>query len=294
MRQSCSFGRSIKIAIGAGAAAVLLSWIVVPASAASSETSSVVSSSPDNWVVQTKQGQRSPDKRYFIEFRARSAADYGHMYVEYGMVNAHDEIVDSRIAGLHPTGDAANCYNCSLFNWTVGHVIFVPSDTGASDGDLEEKYVTARYRVWMDKAHYKELDTYIRKLQHDNPLWNALWNNCVDFGRRIAEHMGLKIPLFIWMEPKTFVDEMREMNGIKKEQLPLADAANPLRSTTLTAADRTPLPPPRPKLIPVSVTRPAPSNAAPSAKPKKQAAMQAPGEQAMASSATHGNNGSLH
>jgi hypothetical protein len=28
----------------------------------------------------------------------------------------------------------------------------VPSDTGATDGDLEDKYITSRYRVLMNKA----------------------------------------------------------------------------------------------------------------------------------------------
>jgi hypothetical protein len=145
-------------------------------------------------------------------------------------------------------------------------VIFVPSETGASDGDLEEKYVTARYRVWMDKAHYQELDAYIRKLQHDNPLWNALWNNCVEFGRSIAGHMGLKMPLFVWLEPKNFVTDLREMNGMKKEQLPLEDASNSLRDSE----SRTPLPPPRPNLLPAGNTQPAASNTKPAAEPKKQ------------------------
>jgi hypothetical protein len=192
------------------------------------------SNNDDHWIVRTKSSPRST-KRYFIEFRARSAASYGHMYVLYGRVNSRHEMVETRIAGLHPAGDAANCYNCSLFNWTIGHVIPVPSETGASDGDLEEKYVTARYRVWLDKAQYKAIDAYIRKLQADSPTWNALWNNCVDFGRDIAEHLGLKVPAFIWLEPKDFVTELRKMNGVAKEQLPLKDASNGLRSTTIRA-----------------------------------------------------------
>lgn len=239
MRFSRNSARGFAVLIGAGLVAVLLG-ISVPSAYA--QTSSIASS--EQWTVETNKARRPGNKPYFVEFRARAAASYGHMYVLYGRVNGRDEIVESRIAGLHPAGDSATCNNCSLINWAVGHVVFVPSETGASDGDLEEKYVTARYRVWMDRAHYKELDRYIRKLQADSPVWNALWNNCVGFGRNIAEHIGLKIPLLVWLEPKDFVTSLREMNGLTKEQLPLKDASSSGRSS----ASRTPpLPPQKPK-----------------------------------------------
>lgn len=266
MRVSCSWGRGAGLLIGASAALALLSFGAGPAKAAGEQTSTVKSSG-DHWVVETTKGRRPSNKRYFIEFRSRAAASYGHMYVLYGKVNGADQIISSRIAGLHPAGDKEDCFNCSVVNWTIGHFIPVPSETGASDGDLEEKYVTARYRVWMDYAHYKELDAYIRKLQKDNPTWNALWNNCVEFGRSIATHMGLKMPLFAWQEPQDFVTALREMNGMEKEQLPLKDAAT---GWSYTASRSPPLPPHRPKLEPVSAI-PAPSSetvsAAPSATP---------------------------
>ena len=158
------------------------------------------------------------------------------MYVLYGRVNGADQIVASRIAGLHPAGDARDCFNCSLFNWTVGHLIPVPSETGASDGDLEEKYVTARYRVWLTAAEFKKVDAFIRKQQADNPTWNALFNNCVGFGRTIADFMGLKVPAFVWLEPEDFVEGLREDNGLKHEQLPLKDAPTQAAAKTSAAA----------------------------------------------------------
>lgn len=161
--------------------------------------------------------------RYFVEFRSRAAASYGHMYVLHGQVNDRGEIVRSAIAGLHPAGDANDCINCSVITWTVGHIIFVPAETGASDGDLEEKYVTSRYRVMLDAAKYKKVAAYIKKLQAENPLWNALWRNCVSFGKDIAQFMDLRTPAFIWLEPKDFVDGLREMNGSGLQDT-LADA----------------------------------------------------------------------
>lgn len=163
-------------------------------------------------------------KPFFIEFRARSAASYGHMYVLYGRVNGRGEIVSSDIAGLHPAGDSSDCENCSVVSWTLGHVLFVPSETGASDGDLEEKYVSARYRVMVDAATFKKVSAYIGKLKAETPMWNALWRNCVSFGNNIAGQLDLKTPGFVWLTPKDYVEDLRELNGGKK-QGPLKFAA---------------------------------------------------------------------
>ena len=167
---------------------------------------------------------QSSYKPYFFEFRARSAASYGHMYVFYGQVNGRGEIIKSDIAGLHPAGDANNCDNCSVVTWTLGHLLFVPSETGASDGDLEEKYVTARYRVMVDAATYKKVSAHISKLKSEAQVWHALLRNCVSFGNDIAGSLGLKTPTFLWMEPKDYVEGLRDLNG-GKPQKPLRFAA---------------------------------------------------------------------
>src|SRR6202021_406773 len=95
----------------------------------------------------------SPSHRFFVEFRARNAASYGHMYVMYGEVNDRHEVINSEIAGFFPAGDSGKCVNCSVYYWTMGHVVPVPAEIGTSDGDLEEKYVLARYGVWADAPH---------------------------------------------------------------------------------------------------------------------------------------------
>jgi len=204
-------------------AAVWLGQLVAPAAA--QVVPAPAGATEEHWVAETAKRVRT-SRHYFIEFRGRSAATYGHMYVLYGRVNGSGEVVRSRIAGLHPAGDRADCVNCSLFNWTVGHMVPVPAETGASDGDLEEKYVTSRARVWLSYAQYKKLDAYIRQLQASNPTWNALWNNCVTFGREIATAAGLKTPPPFWMTPDAFVNSLASINGIDNtKQLPLRDAA---------------------------------------------------------------------
>lgn len=181
------------------------------------------------------------NKRYFVEFRGRSAATYGHLYIMFGELNARGEVIKSKIAGLYPAGDRQDCDNCSVANWTIGHVLFVPSGTTATDGDLEEKYVTARYRVMLDKAQYEKLVDYVAKFQADPPLWNALFKNCVSFGRDVADLLGLKVPAVMWvtpwLEPEQFVNELREMNGTESPQAPLKDAsAGPTKPETRAVA----------------------------------------------------------
>jgi len=179
-------------------------------------------------------GHYTPAKQYFVEFHARNAASYGHMYVMYGEVNDRQEIIRSEIAGFYPAGDRRDCLNCSVYNWTVGHVLPVPSEIGASDGDLEEQYVLARFRVWIDAAQYQRLVAYIRQRKAHITPWNAFFNNCVTFGRDVAVFMNLKVPFAIAaapsivMFPETLVNMLREANGVKKEQAPLKDASGSL------------------------------------------------------------------
>jgi hypothetical protein len=176
----------------------------------------------------------SRSKRFFVEFRARNAASYGHMYVMYGEVNERREIIRSEIAGLFPAGDGRDCENCSVYNWTVGHVVPVTSEIGVSDGDLEEQYVLARYRVWIDAAQYKSLVAYIKERKAHLAPWHAFLNNCVTFGRDVAVFLHLNVPPMtriapsVVMYPQTLVESIRDANGGPKDQGPLKDAPGSL------------------------------------------------------------------
>jgi hypothetical protein len=176
----------------------------------------------------------SPVRRYFVEFRARNAASYGHMYVMYGEANERHEVVRSEIAGFFPAGDRRDCLNCSVYNWTIGHVLPVPSEIGASDGDLEEQYVLARFRIWIDAAQYKRLVAYINARKANRGPWNAFLNNCVTFGRDVAVFLNVKMPLLaalppaVVMYPQQLVETIAQANGVYKDQGPLKDAAGSL------------------------------------------------------------------
>jgi hypothetical protein len=184
--------------------------------------------------VATYSNKYSPRYHFFVEFRARNAASYGHVYVMYGEANARHEVIRSGIAGLGPAGDRRDCLNCSVYNWTLGHVIPVPGEIGATDGDLEEQYVLARYRVWIDAAQYKRLVAYIKARKADKTQWHAMFNNCVMFGRDVAVSLNLNVPPFfdfsrgIVPNPKTAVEALRDANGGEIDQAPLKDAPGTL------------------------------------------------------------------
>lgn len=137
---------------------------------------------------------------YYVDFRARTAASYGHAFTWFG--KSSEKAVD--VAGLHPATD-------SVVPYIMGHVMWVKSETGASYGDLDEQYLTANYRVYMSEEDAQKVFAYIRKIQGSTPFWNATTTNCTWFIGRIATFMGLKIPLNIYY-PEDWVNELKKLN----------------------------------------------------------------------------------
>lgn len=140
---------------------------------------------------------------YYVDFRARTAATYGHAFIWYGKTSEKEV----EVAGLAPAGDE--------LPYILGHIIFVPSETGASYGDLDEQYLTASYRVYLNEADAKKVFAYIKHLQETSPLWNAATTNCTAFIGRIATFMGLNAPFHL-LKPEEYVNELRELNGGRK------------------------------------------------------------------------------
>jgi hypothetical protein len=152
------------------------------------------------------QAQPQRETTYYIEFRARSANSYGHTFASVGQLDASGNIATSEIVGLHPATE-------SPIPWMIGHVLPVPSETGASDGDTEERYWTARYRIRMNKQRYDDLMVFIRSHQASSPSWHAVFYNCNAFVGDIARHMGLKAPDNTMLFPKEYIEELATLNG---------------------------------------------------------------------------------
>jgi hypothetical protein len=141
---------------------------------------------------------------HFIEFRSRYALTYGHTYVIFGRADAKGNMVEREVAGLAPASPDAGPY-------VIGHFVPVPATTGETDGDLEEQYRSASWRVMLTDAEYNDAVAYIRKLQARTHLWEASVYNCNAFVGDIARHMGYKTP-GIWLRPQQFITDLREMN----------------------------------------------------------------------------------
>jgi hypothetical protein len=111
---------------------------------------------------------------YYVDFRSRTAASYGHAFVWFGKTSERQ----IEVAGLHPAGDT--------LPYMLGHLMFVPSETGASYGDLDVQYLTASYRVYLSEADAKKVFAHIKHLQATSPVWNAETTNCTAFIGQIA------------------------------------------------------------------------------------------------------------
>jgi hypothetical protein len=167
-------------------------------------SSAQVANGPDNASIGVgSQAVHKQTKSYFIEFRARAAQSYGHTFAVHGRVG--QKITADHVVGLHP-------FTESPIPWMAGHVILVPSETGASDGDTEDQYVIARYRLLLTEQEHRRLVAHMKQMQASSPLWHAVLYNCNAFVADIAKYMGLKTPSSTLLMPKDFITQLRELN----------------------------------------------------------------------------------
>jgi hypothetical protein len=164
---------------------------------------------PTATAMATPAAEASQGKPYYIEFRARSAQSYGHTFSIYGRLNANGQIVSKTVSGLHPATE-------SPVPWMIGHFVLVPSETGASDGDKEDQYVTARFRMNLSADEYKKVHGYIKSLEAKSPVWHAVLYNCNAYVGDIAKFMGMEVPSSTMLMPAAYINELRQLNINKK------------------------------------------------------------------------------
>ncbi|MEO0329714.1 MAG: hypothetical protein AAF217_14090 [Pseudomonadota bacterium] len=156
------------------------------------------------------------NKPYFMEFRARAAHNYGHASVVFGKLRNGKIPVNSKgvldpkrvqITGLHPATDDPK-------QWVKGHFQPVPAETGPSDGDFEDAYVTARYQVNLTKAEFDRLVRIVNKHKRSYNYWYAVnyATNCLGYMASIAADMGMKVPAAPRF-PKSFVQQLKSINS---------------------------------------------------------------------------------
>jgi hypothetical protein len=164
---------------------------------------------PQPRVISNSKGSVTASKqavanRHFIEFRSRYALTYGHTYVVFGKLDKNGNMVNPEVAGLAPASPDPGVY-------VLGHFVPVPATTGPTDGDLEERYRSASWRILLSDQEYDDVVAFIRKQQATSKLWEATVYNCNAWTGEIARHMGYKTP-GIWLRPQQFITQLREMN----------------------------------------------------------------------------------
>jgi len=192
MRHLRTKGRGLAFRVGLYAVALAAGLQIQAASAQDKAAATPTSAKP----------QTATRGVYYVDFRARTAASYGHAFVWYGRADQKQ----IEVAGLHPASE-------SVIPYIIGHVLPVPSETGKSYGDLDDDYLTASYRVYMTEAEAKRVFAYIRHLQATSPLWNAATYNCVAFIQDIARYMGLRVPGNHLLYPEDWVNSLKQING---------------------------------------------------------------------------------
>jgi len=216
---------------------VMLVEFPAPAAAAQSTAMAAVSAKPETAAPAANTTRPAalrtrPEKaanRYFIEFRSRTALSYGHAYVVYGRLDARGQMIDPQVGAIHPASNSSIPY-------MIGHFLPVPAAHGASDGDLEDQYVSARYRVMLSEADYNRVVAYIKELEASTPVWHAFLYSCTSFVGDVAKFMGLRTPPSA-IYPEVFINNLRAMNSesdepitlIPRVQWGLAPAAPPVQ-----------------------------------------------------------------
>jgi hypothetical protein len=207
-----------------------------------------------------------PGHPYFVEFRSRTAASYGHAFLFHGRLTGDGHFARVEVAGLHPAGDSGTVY-------MMGHVLPVAAETGASYGDLDEQFMTARFCVTLTEAEYVRVLSYIKQQQASSPLWNAMTINCTAWVGNIARFMGYKVPGNHLQVPEDYINEMHRLNSSPgqyaayqaemrrvnmipvprtpvQQRVTTVSSAAPARSTTMPAASQSvataPFPPSAP------------------------------------------------
>jgi len=145
-------------------------------------------------------------KPYFVEFRSRTAVSYGHTFVFYGRLGPGNKFASYKVAGLHPKGDDPQVY-------LRGMMVPVPSETGASWGDLDEQYLTARFCVPLTEQEFRRVEAVIRDLQRTKTTWHATTYNCNAFAADIAKAANLDAPNPNMYLPEQFIKRMADLNA---------------------------------------------------------------------------------
>jgi hypothetical protein len=227
VRQRASRGR-----LAATIAALVLTTglLVTPAASQSSEPAA-----PAKPAQTVRQNVRAAG--YYVEFRTGRIGLYGHSYAAYGRLDARGNPASAEYADLHPMG------NYGMM--ALGHFVPVPANMEWNPEVLSLP-IAHRYRRNLTAEQYKNLTATVERLRAgEKRYWNAVTNNCNHFIGKLAESVGLKVPMQFHLS-YGFVEDLKTVNeanapAAQPEQRPQRRTANapaPPPSTSGSATAR--------------------------------------------------------
>jgi len=159
----------------------------------------------DGFIVDTGPPQPvDPRGRYYVEFRSRWLALYGHTYVVYGRLDASGKPLDQHFVALYPRGGYLGLAAGSL-------PVMVPATTKPVWGDSEYDTL-AVYRQPIDAAQYEKIENFVYQTRSHQNSWNLYTVNCNYFAGQIAELVGLKVPPLSAQVAPLYVKELQALN----------------------------------------------------------------------------------
>jgi hypothetical protein len=235
VRKRASRGR-----LAATIAALVLTTglFVTPAASQSSEQPSA-SQPPAAAKPPAAPRQNARAAGYYVEFRTGQIGLYGHSYAAYGRLDARGNPASAEYADLHPMG------NYGMM--ALGHFVPVPANMEWNP-DVLKLPIAHRYRRNLTAEQYKSLTATVERLRAgEKRYWNAVGNNCNHFIGKLAESVGLKVPMQFHLS-YGFVEDMKTMNetntppAAQPEQRPqrrtASASAAPSPATSGSAAPR--------------------------------------------------------
>jgi hypothetical protein len=144
-------------------------------------------------------------RSFYVEFRARDeVGGFGHSYVTLGAINAVGEVRETVIAGFMPKS-ADDDYWSQMGVPVTGLVGMVRSDF--------IRRPNARFRIAISEAKYYRVLRKIYSLRETWTTYELVVRNCNSFVSRIADTVGLHVPMVTAQFPVHYVAELRALNS---------------------------------------------------------------------------------
>lgn len=153
--------------------------------------------------VTSRFDERIAGAHYFVDFRARRGALFGHTFIVYGRVGAEGQVLEAEYAGNYPADGQRGLI--------VGSVIPVRTIIGSVKGDATDP-ATIIYRRKLTEAQYVRIKAAVRHIRAQDRYWHLVFFNCNDFAVEITKAIGLRSPPS-WLIPHAYITALRAMNG---------------------------------------------------------------------------------